>query len=162
MILKHNRPQTTDELTLRYMQCPSYDPLFHGMSMKLKNHVWFCNVEHVSPCSTLYASYVCTLSICGQHPVQWVPGLYRRGQSGQGVEHTRPCSTEVKNEWSCNSTPLYAFTAWAGTNLPLFCPLQCTRSNSWNLFHVTCLLCCALLLPRYAARLWGRNSMFIH
>jgi len=33
------------------------------------------------------------------------------------VDHTSPSSVEVKNEWSCTSTPAYALIACTGINL---------------------------------------------
>jgi len=43
--------------------------------------------------------------------VPWVlsVGVNRRGRE---VDHSHPSSAEVKNVWSYNSTPQYAFSAW--------------------------------------------------
>ena len=35
------------------------------------------------------------------------------------VVHSPPFSSELTNEWSYTSAPLYAFMAWRGTILPL-------------------------------------------
>jgi len=34
------------------------------------------------------------------------------------VDHSPASSTEVKNEWSCNSSSTYAFKVFKGTSLP--------------------------------------------
>jgi hypothetical protein len=62
-----------------------------------------------------------------QPPIQWVPGVLSLGVSRPGCEadHSPPSSAEVKNAWSYNFTPQYAFMAWypikksTGTTLPL-------------------------------------------
>jgi hypothetical protein len=33
-------------------------------------------------------------------------------RQGREADHLPPSSAEVKNEWSCTSTPQYAFMAW--------------------------------------------------
>jgi len=42
-----------------------------------------------------------------QPPVQWVPGNLTQGvkRPGRETNHSPPCSAEVKNWWSCTSTP---------------------------------------------------------
>jgi len=40
------------------------------------------------------------------------------------VDHSPPSSAEVKNEWICASTPLYAFMAWTGITLPSRSPIS--------------------------------------
>jgi hypothetical protein len=35
------------------------------------------------------------------------------------VDHIVSSNAEIKNEWSYTYSPLYAFTAWAGSPLPL-------------------------------------------
>jgi hypothetical protein len=56
----------------------------------------------------------------GSFPLKWL---------GHETDHSPPCSTEVKNEWSYICIPLYAFMAWyldkhgdnfTFTNLTLF------------------------------------------
>jgi hypothetical protein len=49
-----------------------------------------------------------------QPPVQWVTGALSLGIKwpGHEAEHTLPSSAEVKNVWSCISTPPYVFLAW--------------------------------------------------
>jgi len=37
------------------------------------------------------------------------PGVKRPGRE---ADHSPPSSAEVKNAWSCTSTPPYVFTAW--------------------------------------------------
>jgi hypothetical protein len=46
--------------------------------------------------------------------VQWVPEVLSSvvKWSGREADHLRPSSAEVKNAWSCTSTPQYAFTVW--------------------------------------------------
>jgi hypothetical protein len=46
------------------------------------------------------------------------------------AEHSRPCSEEVKNQWSYIFTPPYVFVAW--------CLIQSARDNFT--FNFTCLL----------------------
>jgi hypothetical protein len=47
-------------------------------------------------------------------PIQWVPGALSLGVKRPGCEadHSPPSSAEVKNAWSCTSTPQYASMAW--------------------------------------------------
>jgi len=49
-----------------------------------------------------------------QPPIPWVPAALYLGVSrpGREADHSPPCSAEVKNEWSYNSTPQYAFVSW--------------------------------------------------
>jgi hypothetical protein len=49
-----------------------------------------------------------------QPPIQWVRGALSLGvkQSGREADHSPSPSAEVKNAWSYNSTPQYAFMAW--------------------------------------------------
>jgi len=42
----------------------------------------------------------------------------RLKRSGHDIDQSPPSSTEVKNEWSYTSTPLYALMAWTGRSLP--------------------------------------------
>jgi hypothetical protein len=48
-----------------------------------------------------------------QPPIQWVPGALSLGVKwpGREADHSPPSSAEVKNSWSCTSTPQYAFMA---------------------------------------------------
>jgi hypothetical protein len=52
----------------------------------------------------------------GAHPppLQWIPGALSLGvkRPGREVDHLPSSSAEVKNAWSYNSTPQYAFMAW--------------------------------------------------
>jgi hypothetical protein len=47
-------------------------------------------------------------------PIQWVPGALSLGvkRPGREADHSPPSSAEVKNAWSCISTPQYVFMAW--------------------------------------------------
>jgi hypothetical protein len=47
-------------------------------------------------------------------PVQWVPGTLSLAvtRPGREADYSPPFSTEVKNAWSYNSIPQYAFMAW--------------------------------------------------
>jgi hypothetical protein len=47
-------------------------------------------------------------------PIEWVPGALSLGvKRPRGeAEHSPPSSAEVKNAWSYNFTPQYAFMAW--------------------------------------------------
>jgi hypothetical protein len=49
-----------------------------------------------------------------QPPVRWVPGALSLGMRRpvREADHPTPSSAEVKNAWSYNSTPQYAFMAW--------------------------------------------------
>jgi hypothetical protein len=49
-----------------------------------------------------------------QPHIQWVPGALALGvkRPGNEADHSPPSSAEVKNEWSCTSTPQYVFMAW--------------------------------------------------
>jgi hypothetical protein len=44
-----------------------------------------------------------------QPPIKWVPVIKRPERE---ADHSPPSTAEVKNEWSCSSTPPYAFVAW--------------------------------------------------
>jgi hypothetical protein len=46
--------------------------------------------------------------------MQWVPGALFLGvkRPGREADHSPPCNSEVKNAWSCTSTPQYVFMAW--------------------------------------------------
>jgi hypothetical protein len=46
-----------------------------------------------------------------QPPIQWVPGVLTLGvkRPGREADHSLPSSAEVKNAWSCTSSPQYAF-----------------------------------------------------
>jgi hypothetical protein len=45
-------------------------------------------------------------------------GPFTTGTAGHEAEKSPPSNTEVKNEWSCASTPTYAFMTCNGTALP--------------------------------------------
>jgi hypothetical protein len=49
-----------------------------------------------------------------QPPIQWVSGDLSLGikRPRREAEHSPPSSAEIKNKWSYNSTPQYAFTVW--------------------------------------------------
>jgi len=141
------------------MQCRHYDSLFHGMSFKIKQkHLLFWNVKHVSSCSTLLHTW----SIFGQPPIQRVPRFFPQRQSGRSVEHVRPCSTGVGNEWSCNSTLLYASNACARAILPFILATTVHKPQFFKFISCYVSPVLGVWFPRCVARLWGRNSMFIH
>jgi len=48
------------------------------------------------------------------------------------VDHTSPSSAEVKNEWSCISTPAYALIACTGTNWEKLCALSSGLKSSFT------------------------------
>jgi hypothetical protein len=56
------------------------------------------------------------------------------------ADHSRPCSTEVKSEWSHTSVPSYTFQASEGETMPLPFAL-----NSFRLLIQSCLLKVKLL-----------------
>ena len=58
------------------------------------------------------------------------PWLKRRGRHD---DLSPPFSAEVKNEWSCASTPLYTFMVWVGTDLR-FLPTLIIRC--FNFFNI--------------------------
>jgi len=44
-----------------------------------------------------------------QSPIQWVPGLFPGGRvTGAGIDHPH-LAPRLRKEWSCTSTPLWAF-----------------------------------------------------
>jgi hypothetical protein len=53
-----------------------------------------------------------------QPPIQWVQGAFYLGvkRPGHEADHSLPSSAEVKNAWSCTSTPQYVFMAWCLVN----------------------------------------------
>jgi hypothetical protein len=59
-----------------------------------------------------------------QPPIQWVQGALSLGvkQARCEADHSPPSSDEVKNVWSCTSTPQYAFMAW------------CSVKAQWQLY----------------------------
>jgi hypothetical protein len=44
-------------------------------------------------------------------PMQWVARAPYLGRPGREADHSSPSSFEVKNGWSCTSTPQYVFMA---------------------------------------------------
>ena len=38
---------------------------------------------------------------------------------GPEGDYLLPSSAEIKNEWTCGSTPLYTFVAWAGIDFKI-------------------------------------------
>jgi hypothetical protein len=70
-----------------------------------------------------------------QPPIQWVPGTLSLGikRPGREADHSPPSSAEVKNAWSCTSTPQYAFMPWClvkyRDNFTFYLILYCTRRN---------------------------------
>jgi hypothetical protein len=81
-----------------------------------------------------------------QPPIQWVPGALSVEVKRPGcvADHSPPSSAEVKNEWSYNFTPQYAFIAWCsikkskGTALLL--PFTCIYTYTY-----TCIYTCAYM-----------------
>jgi hypothetical protein len=54
-----------------------------------------------------------------QPPIQWVTEFFSRlNPQGHEADHSFPSSAGVKNEW-IYVFPLFAFTAWTGSNLAL-------------------------------------------
>jgi hypothetical protein len=53
-------------------------------------------------------------------PLQGVKGVFGGKAAVTGVDHSRPPSVDVKNEWSFTSTPPYTFTTCLGTTLPFY------------------------------------------
>jgi hypothetical protein len=49
-----------------------------------------------------------------QPPIHWVPEVLslRLKRPGREADHLLPSSAEVRNTWSCTSTPKYAFKTW--------------------------------------------------
>jgi hypothetical protein len=49
-----------------------------------------------------------------QLPIHWIPRVISMGLKGLGCEagHSPSSSTEVKEVWSCTSTPPYFLMAW--------------------------------------------------
>jgi hypothetical protein len=49
-----------------------------------------------------------------QPPIQRIPGAFSPevNRLGREADRSPPSSTEVKNAWSYNSTPIYIFMAW--------------------------------------------------
>jgi hypothetical protein len=47
-------------------------------------------------------------------PIQWVRGALSLvvKRPGREADHSPPSNAEVKNAWSCTSTPQYVFMAW--------------------------------------------------
>ena len=52
-------------------------------------------------------------------PIQWIPGSSLGvKRPGREVDHSRPCSTDNKNEWICTSAPSPYALVTSGTTLP--------------------------------------------
>jgi hypothetical protein len=49
-----------------------------------------------------------------QPPSQWVPGAISSEEKrlGREADHSPLSGAEIKNAWSCSSTPPYVFTSW--------------------------------------------------
>jgi len=58
----------------------------------------------------------CTATRYGRTVRGSLPSVKRLGFQ---FDHLPPSSTDVKNEWSLTSVPLYAFVAWTVTNFPV-------------------------------------------
>jgi hypothetical protein len=63
--------------------------------------------------------------------MQWVLGVVFQGirKPRREADHSFPPSTEVKNEWSCTSTPTYAFMACRVTTFSFTC-ITCRSLHS--------------------------------
>ena len=48
--------------------------------------------------------------------------------------HSSPATVKVKNDWSCNSSPLYAFMACLGTPLTLSLSVVYIYTIMFNVF----------------------------
>jgi len=57
-----------------------------------------------------------------QPPIQWLPG--------RKVDHSPPSSVVAKKEWSCASTPPYAFIGWIGATS--LCFLYKTQNHKYE------------------------------
>jgi len=63
--------------------------------------------------TTLYTPSVAEIHLLVLSPIQWVPGAVPSGikRLGREADHPPPCSAEVNNPSSYNSTPPYIFMA---------------------------------------------------
>jgi len=75
-------------------------------------------------------------------------GVSSCGGVGKGprrdADNSSPSSTKVKNKWSYNLLPVYAFMPWTRTTLPFYCStsMYCKRSESLMfLFSEDTVLC---------------------
>jgi hypothetical protein len=77
-----------------------------------------------------------------QPPMQWVPGALSLGvkRPGREADHSPLSSAEVKNAWSCTSTPQYVFMAWClakhTKTLPLPFTVWGTRLSLYHTAHL--------------------------
>ena len=84
---------------------------------------------------------------------------------GREVYHSLPSSGEVKNRWTCTSTPLYAFTARIGALLfSIFYRIPDAAKPFYLMFSVVAITHSALHTTYYSdIKLYFiPNSLFIH
>ena len=91
------------------------------------------------------------------HPPSQSVGTGTHSQ-GCSSDHSSPFSSKVKNECSHTSTPLYAFTVWRGTPLPLpfYYDTILSRfhpSDDFTLKHIWQITC--LIFAQHLAMLVG-------
>jgi hypothetical protein len=73
-----------------------------------QNIVHISHITHACYMPThLILLHLITLTIFGQSPVQWVPGVLSLGvkRLGREVHHSLPYSADVNNAWTYTSTP---------------------------------------------------------
>jgi hypothetical protein len=65
-----------------------------------------------------------------QFPFQWVTGTLSLGVKwlGREADYSPPSSAEVKNAWSCTSTPQYVFMVW--------CLVKCRDNFTFTFYLV--------------------------
>jgi hypothetical protein len=60
----------------------------------------------------------------------WYRGSFAWVKRSDAWSWSLASSAEVRNEWSCTSTPSYAFMTWTGTTLALPIPLPCFQQEA--------------------------------
>lgn len=86
-----------------------------------------------------------------QPSFQWVLGIK---QLRHEADHPSPSSAEIKNRWSCTSTPMYIFVVWSRTNSPYSLVLTSTLSEAPH-----CIVSSSLLFVTSVGRKYKGESI---
>jgi hypothetical protein len=106
----------------------SFLSLFSDARLRYRLDVWDSRVQFLIVAGN-FSLHHHVQNSSGAHPASYPMGTRALflgvKQLGCEADHSPPSSAEVKNVWSCTSTPQYAFMAWCsvkkstGITLPL-------------------------------------------
>ena len=69
--------------------------------------------------------------------ILWSQGVLSSGISRLGVDYSSESTTEIKNEWSCTSTPPHISMAWTGRNFITSLSLCLHNLSGFIVIHFT-------------------------